>query len=279
MVQSANDAAVVLAECVGGSEDAFVTMMNDKAAAMGLENTHFANPHGLDEEGHYTSARDLAAIAAYAMTFPEFRTIVVADDYEIPWPGHPYPRVLDNHNKLLDMYPNATGIKTGYTFGAGKCLVASAEKDQRQLISVILNGGESYWDQTISMMEYGFNDFVQVEFAYGDQPLAYVEVGDFPRRQVAAVGSEELLFTVRRDRLRDYESASVHYLEWVPYPVEAGQEVGYMLVGEGTPHERNEVLISEEFRTTPNFLVRILSFIAAVFALWWRGILWLIPGL
>lgn len=279
MIQSANDAAVALAECVGGTEDAFAEIMNEKAEEMGLENTHFTNPHGLDGEGHHTSARDLASIAAYAMTIPEFRLMVVTDEYEIPWPGHPYPRVLENHNKLLDMYPYATGIKTGYTVDAGKCLVASAEKDGRELISVILNGGESYWDQTISMMEYGFNDFVHVEFAYGNQPLAYVEVGDFPRRQVGAVGSEDLIFTVRKDRLKDFENASVHYLEWVPYPVAAGQEIGYMRVGEGTSYERNETLISEEYRKTPNFLVRILSFIAAVFALWWRGIQWLIPGL
>jgi D-alanyl-D-alanine carboxypeptidase (penicillin-binding protein 5/6) len=278
MVQSANDAAVALAEKVGGSEEAFVEMMNAKAAELGLEHTHFANPHGLDAAGHYTSARDLATIAAYAMRIPEFRSIVVADGYEIPWPGHPYPRVLENHNKLLKLYPYATGIKTGYTLGAGKCLVASAQKEGRELVSVILNGGDSYWDQTISLMEYGFNDFARVEFAYSGQPLATVEVGDFPRREVNAVGRGDLVFTVRKDQLAEYENAVIRYLEWVPYPVEAGQEIGTLEVGTNTPRERSEILVSDQYRNNPNFLLRVFAFIGAVFALWWKALLWLIPG-
>ncbi|RJP31222.1 MAG: D-alanyl-D-alanine carboxypeptidase [Actinobacteria bacterium] len=279
MLQSANDASVALAEHVGGSEDAFVEMMNAKAAELGLAHTSFSNPHGLDEEGHYTSARDLAAIAAYAMSIPEFREIVATDEYQIPWPGNPYPRVMQNHNKLLEMYPYAIGIKTGYTLGAGKCLVAAAAKEGSELISVILNGGDTYWDQTISLLEYGFNDFAHVEFAYSGQPLAEIEVGDFPRRKVNVVGAQDLVFTVRRDRLDSYRSAGLHYLVWVPYPVDAGQELGYMIVAEGTPHESSEKLISDGNRHTPNLLIRFFAFIGAVFGLWWKGILWLIPGL
>ncbi|MBN2025886.1 MAG: D-alanyl-D-alanine carboxypeptidase [Actinobacteria bacterium] len=279
MLQSANDAAVALAEHVGGSEEAFVEMMNAKATEMGLTHTSFKNPHGLDEEGHYTSARDLAAIASYAMDIPKFREIAVTDEYEIPWPNNPYPRVMQNHNRFLEMYQNATGIKTGYTLGAGLCLVAGATKDDSELISVVLNGGSSYWDQTISLMEYGFNNFAHVEFAYSGQPLAEVEVGDFPRRKVNAVGSDDLIFTVRRDRLDSYESAELHYLAWVSYPVEAGQDVGYMLVAGGTPHECSEKIVSDGYRNTPSFLVRLLAFLGAVFGLWWKGILWLIPGL
>ncbi len=278
MVQSGNDAAVALAEHVAGSEDAFVEMMNAKAGEMGLQHTSFGNPHGLDEEGHYTSARDLAAMATHAMNIPEFREIVATRTYQIPRPGHPSPRVMENHNKLLKLYPDATGIKTGYTLGAGKCLAASAQKDGRELVSVILNGDESYWSQTISLLDYGFNDFTHVEYAYSGQPLAETEVGDFPRRAVNAVGREDLVFTVRRDELADYESACVNYLEWVPYPVSAGQDIGYMLVAKGTPNESGVALVSGEYRGAPNFLVRFLAFIAAVFNLWWRGILWLIPG-
>ena len=279
LVQSANDAAVALAEHVGGTTEAFVEMMNAKARDLGLANTHFSNPHGLDEKGHYTSARDLAALAAYAMRDPIFREMVAADGYQIPWPGHPFPRVLENHNKLLKMYPYATGIKTGYTAGAGKCLVAEAERGARELISVILNGGESYWDQTISLLEYGFNSFARVEYAYAGQPLASVEVGEFPRRRVNAVGRADLVFTVRRDRLGDLSSARVYSLNWAPYPVTAGQEIGCMVVGEGSPNERSEPLVSDGHRSTPNFLFRLFCFIGAVFALWWRGIMWLIPGL
>jgi serine-type D-Ala-D-Ala carboxypeptidase (penicillin-binding protein 5/6) len=279
LLQSANDASVALAEHVGGSKDAFVDMMNAEARDMGLENTSFANTHGLDEQGHYTSARDLSTISAYALRIPKFREIVVTESYEIPWPGNPFPRVFSNRNKLLSLYPCATGIKTGYTLGAGKCLAAAAEKEGRELVSVILDGGDSYWDQTISLMEYGFNDFTRVEFAYSGQSLAEVEVGDFPRRKVNAVGSGDLVFTVRRDRLDDYRKAAVCSLAWMPYPVAAGQEVGYMIVAEGTPRQTREMLVSDASRNTPNFLLRVLAFLGTVFTLWWNGILWLIPGL
>ena len=278
LLQSANDSAVALAEHVAGSEDAFVEMMNAKALELGLEHTSFSNPHGLDEEGHFTSARDLASLAAYAMNIQKFREIVVTDEYQIPWPDHPYPRVMQNHNKLLKMYPDATGIKTGYTFGAGTCLVASAERDDIDLISVVLGGGQDYWDQTISLMEYGFNDFAHVEFAYSGQPLAEVEVGDFPRRKVSAVGSEDLVFTMRRDRLESCKNASLHYIAWVSYPVDAGQELGYMVVAEGTPYEARELLVSDGYSNSPSLIVRIFAFLGAVLALWWRGLLWFVPG-
>ena len=279
LLQSANDAAVALAEHVAGSEEAFVGMMNDKARELGLEKTSFANPHGLDEQNHYTSARDLAAIACYAMDIPKFREIVATQSYEIPWPGHPYPRVLENHNKLLKLYEGANGIKTGYTAGAGKCLAASSQRDGRELVSVILDGGDSYWDQTISLMDYGYNYFTPVEYAYSGQPLAQVEVGDFPRREVDAICLEDLVFTVRRDRLEGYEIAEINCLEWVPYPVASGQDVGYLVIAEDTPHESTEALVASDHRLTPNILVRFFAFLAAVFGSWWAGIKWVVPGL
>ncbi len=279
LLQSANDGAVALAEHVGGSEEAFVEMMNEKARELGLEHTSFANPHGLDELNHYVSARDLATIMCYAMDIPEFRQITATISYEIPWPGHPFPRVMENHNKLLKLYAGANGGKTGYTAGAGKCLVASSQRDGRELVSVILNGGDSYWDQTVSLMDYGYGYFTPVEYAYSGQPLTQVEVGDFPRREVDAVCQEDLVFTVRRDRLEGYENAEINSLEWVPYPVTSGQEVGYMVIAEGTPHESEEALVASEHRTTPNLLVRFLAFIAAVFGTWWAGIRWIVPGL
>ncbi|MEW6553039.1 MAG: D-alanyl-D-alanine carboxypeptidase family protein [Actinomycetota bacterium] len=279
LLQSANDAAVALAEHVGGSEGAFVEMMNEKARDMGLGHTSFANPHGLDAPNHYTSARDLAAITCYAMDIAEYRRIAETTTYELPWPGHPFPRVLENHNKLLKTYPGTTGGKTGYTAGAGKCLVASSQREGRELVSVILNGGDGYWDQTTALMDYGYDYFTPVEYAYSGQPLARVEVGDFPRREVDATCLEDLVFTVRRDRLEGYEEATVNSLEWVAYPVAEGQEMGQLVIAAGTPHESEEALVASEARRTPNLAVRILAFIAAVFGTLWAGIKWIIPGL
>lgn len=279
MVQSANDSAVALAEHVAGSVEAFVDMMNRKAASLGANHTHFANPHGLDEEDHYTTARDLAVIAAYAMRNPVFREIVVSDRYEIPWPGHPYPRVMVNHNKFLKLYPYATGIKTGYTERAGKCLVASASKDGRELISVILNGGESYWDQTIRLMNYGFEDFVRVEYAYTGQRLVTVDVGKFPRKKVSVVPRYDIAFIVRKDRLPEFYIARVSYPQWIAYPVEKGRELGRLTVGEGNLDERSAVLVSAEDCRPPNPVCRFFAFLGSVLGLWWKWIRFLIPGL
>jgi D-alanyl-D-alanine carboxypeptidase len=213
------------------------------------------------------------------MDIAEYRKITATQTFELPWLGHPYPRVLENHNRLLKLYPGATGGKTGYTAGAGKCLVASSQKNGRELVSVILNGGDAYWDQTMALMNYGYDYFTPVEYAYSGQPLARVEVGDFPRREVDATCLDDLVFTVRRDRLAGYEEAAVNSLEWVPYPVSDGQEVGYMLIAAGTPHESEEALVASEGRRAPNFAVRFLAFIAAVFGTLWAGIRWIIPGL
>jgi D-alanyl-D-alanine carboxypeptidase len=278
MVQSANDSAVALAEHVAGSVEAFVEMMNEKASELGAEHTRFANPHGLDQKGHYTTARDLARIAAYAMRNPVFRELVVSDGYQIPWPGHPYNRVMVNHNKFLKLYPYATGIKTGYTEEAGKCLVASADKDGRELISVILNGGESYWEQTVRLMEYGFRDFTRVEFAYAGQPLSEVEVGDFPRKKVEAVAREDIAFTVRKDQLKRFLTAEVSCPQWISYPVEEGQEVGQLRVGEGNPGQRTAVLVSLDDCRPPNLLARFFAFLWAVVKVWWGWLKWIIPG-
>lgn len=279
MVQSANDSAVALAEYVGGTEEAFVEMMNRKAEALGAQHTRFVNPHGLDQNGHYTTARDLAVIAAYAMRNPVFRELVVSDGYQIPWPGHPYNRVLVNHNKFLKMYPYATGVKTGYTERAGKCLVASAKKEDRELISVILNGGDSYWEQTVRLMDYGFENFVRVEYAYAGQALAEIGVGDFPRKEVYAVAGEDIAFTVRRDHLEDYIVSEVRCPGWVEYPIERGRKVGELTVGKGNPGERTADLVSSEECRPPNLLIRFLSFLWAVLGVWWRWLKWLIPGI
>ncbi len=279
MVQSANDSAVALAEHVGGSVEGFVAMMNEKALALGATHTRFANPHGLDQEGHYTTARDLATMAACAMRNPIFRELVVSDGYEIPWPGHPYPRVMVNHNRFLKIYPQATGIKTGYTSRAGKCLVASAIRDGRELISVILNGGESYWDQTVQLMDYGFNAFTQVKFASAGELLASVEVGDFPRRKVDLVPSADLIFTVRKDRLSSYMEAEVTCPRWVPYPVDKGREMGELTTGEGGAGEKRETLVASQPCRPPNPIIRFFAFLGSMLGMWWRWIRWLIPGL
>lgn len=129
MLASGNDAAVAIAEHIGGSVDAFCRRMTERAAELGCQNTVFLSPNGLPTLGHHTTAYDLALIAREAMDHPEFREIVSTRRASIPWEGRTYSRILNNKNRLLTDYDGATGIKTGYTKAAGRCLVFGAKRD------------------------------------------------------------------------------------------------------------------------------------------------------
>lgn len=151
MLRSGNDSAAALAVCMGGSLGDFVTMMNERAAALGCSGTHFTNPSGLYEENHYTTASDLAKIAHEAMKRQDFREIVGAKD----WQNTDGSRSFHNKNKTVFQYEGATGIKIGFTKASGRTLVASAERDGRQMIAVVLRDG-NWFSDAYALMDYGF---------------------------------------------------------------------------------------------------------------------------
>jgi D-alanyl-D-alanine carboxypeptidase (penicillin-binding protein 5/6) len=161
LLNSANDAAVAIAEHIGGNVPSFVKMMNEKAREIGARDTTFVNPHGLTDEGHLTTAYDLALMARYALVnFPEFRKIVATKTLNIPWQGKEWDRRLVNLNKLLWNYDGADGVKTGYTSSAGQTLVASATRNGWQLIAVVLKSrGRNIWSDAESLLNYGFDNF------------------------------------------------------------------------------------------------------------------------
>ena len=148
-VASGNDAAVCLAEGVAGSEEAFVARMNEKPAELGMENTHFANPNGLDDEAHYSTAEDMAKLAAAAMDDPVLRRVASTRTARIGG------RTLTNHNKLLSRVEGCVGLKTGYTRAAGRTLVSCAERDGVRLVAVTLQDGDD-WNDHASLYEQGF---------------------------------------------------------------------------------------------------------------------------
>lgn len=158
MLKSGNDAAVSIAEYLGGSVDAFALLMNKRAKEIGAVNTNFKNPHGLDTEEHYTTAYDLALIAREAMKNKKFREIVSTKTYSIPMEGEKWDRALKNHNKLLWRYDGCNGVKTGFTKKCGRCLVSSAEKGNEKLICVTLNAPDDWNDHT-QLLNYGFDNF------------------------------------------------------------------------------------------------------------------------
>lgn len=180
MLQSANESAVILAEHVSGSQEAFANLMNEKAKELGCKNTHFINPNGIHDENHYTTAYDLALITQYAMKNQTFRDIVKTTSFTLPATTS-YPsesRTYANTNNLIIYdarnrpdnyyYKYATGVKTGYTSAAKNCLVASAEKNGIEYISVVLGASITYestgsvshrYVDTISLFDYAFDNF------------------------------------------------------------------------------------------------------------------------
>jgi serine-type D-Ala-D-Ala carboxypeptidase (penicillin-binding protein 5/6) len=153
LLPSGNDAALAIAETVGGgSIDRFVGWMNERAASMGLHNTHYANPHGLDQEGHYTSARDQAIVARAFMAEPTLARIVATPNHVVPGPPLYGFRTS---NPLLGVYPGADGIKTGFTDDAGRCLASTAVRDGRRIITIVLNSPNIASD-SISLLDAAF---------------------------------------------------------------------------------------------------------------------------
>lgn len=189
MLNSGNDAAVAIACAVSGGVDEFAKLMNKKAKEIGVKNSGFKNPNGLDEEGHYTTAYDLAQITAYAMKNEEFKKIVSTYQTTIPGSENGTVRYLTNHNKLLKRMEGCIGVKTGFTKKSGRCLVSSAQRDGVTLVAVTLNAPDD-WNDHINMMDYGFQrvklktlvskgDFLQkVKIADGDKKTATIICGD-----------------------------------------------------------------------------------------------------
>ena len=164
LLSSANDAAVAIAIDIGGSIEAFAELMNAKATELGLNDTHFDNPHGLDSKYHYTTAKDLASLAAYAMSMPEFRSIVSKYKATIPMQGNESGRLVVNHNKLLRSYSGAIGVKTGFTKKSGRCLVSAAERDGALLIAVTLSAPNDWRDHT-TLLDFGFSNYESVNLS------------------------------------------------------------------------------------------------------------------
>ncbi len=162
MLRSGNDAATALAYHVGGSIEGFADMMNELAKNVGANNSHFSNPHGLDDPEHYTTAYDLALITAYALNNPIFQEIVSTKNYVIEATNKSNKRYLTNKNKLLSTLDGCCGVKTGYTSKAGRCLVSACSRDERTTVCVVLNCGPMFEEST-ALLNSSFDDYKNVK--------------------------------------------------------------------------------------------------------------------
>lgn len=156
---SGNDAAVAIAEHIGGSVEGFADLMNKKAKEMGLTNSHFITPHGLDKDEHYTTAYELALMADYALKIPKFKEIVMTNAYSVTING--YPKTIKNTNELLGNLDGVYGVKTGFTNKAGRCLVTATKRGNLDLICVVLGADTKKIRTTdsIKLIEYCFENF------------------------------------------------------------------------------------------------------------------------
>lgn len=186
MLNSGNDAAVAIAYAVSGSVEEFAKLMNKKAKEIGADNSQFKNPNGLDEEGHYTTAYDLAQIAAYAMKNEEFKEIVSTYQTTIPGSEEETKRYLTNHNKLLKRMDGCIGVKTGFTKKSGRCLVSAAERNGVTLVAVTLNAPDD-WNDHINMMEFGFERVKRKSLISKDDILQDINVDNGNRKKTRVV--------------------------------------------------------------------------------------------
>ena len=222
LMASGNDAAVAIAEHIGGDVDTFCRMMTERAAELGCQHTVFINPNGLPAQGHQTTAYDLALIAREAMNHPLFREIVSTKRASIPWEGRSYHRILNNKNRLLTDYEGATGIKTGYTKAAGRCLVFGAKRDGLEVIGVVLCCGD-WFDEAARLMDLGFAkyDFFTA-FAKGEA-VRQVPVVDGVAQTVSVLAGEPLAAPLPKGYL---PALVLDLPENLPAGLTAGQEVG-----------------------------------------------------
>ncbi|MFA9380889.1 MAG: D-alanyl-D-alanine carboxypeptidase family protein [Acetanaerobacterium sp.] len=162
LLPSGNDAANAAAVAVCGSTAGFVLRMNERAAQLGLRDTHFANPSGLDAEGHYSTACDMARLAACALENEAFAAICSQSSIRTRFGNPPYERWMTNHNQLVDTYEGCIGVKTGFTNAARRCLVSAAERDGVRLICVTLNDPDD-WRDHAALYDYGFENYRRVQ--------------------------------------------------------------------------------------------------------------------
>ena len=226
MLHSGNDAAVALAIYCGGTVEGFAELMNDKARLLGLRDSHFVNPHGLDAPEHYSTARDLATLSAYAMKNPVFAKTVSTKTVSAGG------RALRNHNKLLWQVEGADGVKTGYTKAAGRILVSSAIRQGRRLIAVTINDGNDWVDHK-NLFDRGFSEYEQKVIVQRGQCLGALEVISGREKRVKIIAAEDFSYAIRADEKPYVVLCPPGF---VYAPVEEGDDgpEAYILIGEHT---------------------------------------------
>ncbi|SHJ82551.1 D-alanyl-D-alanine carboxypeptidase family protein [Paramaledivibacter caminithermalis] len=248
LIESANDSAVALAKHISGSTEEFAKLMNKRAKELGALNTHFTNPHGLPDENHVTTAYDLAMIAKYGMTIPKFREIVKTIRYQIPATEKtPEIRYFRNRNRLLHgvgpgnkikyngewidiKYDIVDGIKTGYTSKAGQCLVSTAFKDNRRVISVVLKAIRTnvYLDSR-TLIDYGFNNFKKINVVNSGTKLKTIEIENGIEKNLDLITQDSISKIVPKDYNESNIKMAIELNPEIKAPISKGEALGKVI--------------------------------------------------
>lgn len=264
-IGSANDAAVAMAEKIGGTEENFVRMMNDKAKELGAVNTNFKNPHGLDEEGHLTTAHDMALIASALVKYKDilnytgtYETTITHQNGKSIW--------LVNTNSLIRFYSGLDGLKTGFTDKAGYCLTGTMNRNNMRLITVVMNAEtkEDRNTDTINMMEYAYSMYYKNTLLNTEKKLGNIFIDNSKKREVNYYLEKEASVVLDKNT-RDIKYNYDIELDSVKAPLKKGDKVGTLTLHFGNEDIDYNLIVKEDvkkagyFTRLSNYLKDILS--------------------
>ncbi len=273
LLESGNDAANTAVYCVAGSPDKFAVLMNEKAKLIGMKNTNFVTPSGLDAAEHYSTAYDMALLGAYAVKNPEFAQVCSTNSISLEYGNPPYRRRLSNHNRLLTMYEGAFGIKTGFTKKSGRCLVSAAKRNGITLVAVTLNAPDD-WNDHVKMFDYGFSVVDKQELKIETSNLEVPVIGGDKASLSVSLG-EECYYPVLKDENISFES-EILLKNFIYAPAETGEAVGEVrYYCEGKQIASQTIVLSESCKSTTeektketekkSLFKRIVEFIKGIF--------------
>lgn len=254
MLRSGNDAAMAIANHIGGDLKGFTNMMNIKAKEIGANNTNFVNPHGLPDENHYSTAYDLALITKEAMKIDKFKEIVSTKKWESKRDKN---NMFYNKNKTLWECEGGDGVKTGYTQKAGRCLVSSATREDVQLISVVLNN-QNWFDDCYKLMNYGFENFNTYVIVGKDQYIDKLPIDNGEKDTLMIVTKESFSYPLQEDELKNIK-IHIDLPEKIAAPIKKGSNIGNITVYLDGKLIYKENLIANENIKKLGFIKRVIG--------------------
>ncbi|MCR6545821.1 D-alanyl-D-alanine carboxypeptidase [Dehalobacterium formicoaceticum] len=245
-VGSGNDASTAVAEYLGGSNEGFVKMMNDKAKALGMKNTNFVNSHGLHDDNHYTTAEDMAKLGVYALKVPKM--LEYTSIYEYDFRPEPKPLKLWNTNRLLKWYEGCDGLKTGTTALAKRNLVSTAEKNNLRLVGVVLGVGKTngHFTESMKLLNYGFNQFEFLEMYPAGKELITLPIGKGEVDQVGLVTANKVGIVQKKGEKANLSSKATA-TKYITAPIKKGDKLGELtLIRDGKEIDKIDLVANQD---------------------------------